>query len=128
MEGLMFLDTHAVVWLYAGEVDRFPPRARHGLEHEALFISPIVLLEMQYLFELTRISQSPAVMLKALEKSLGLATHSEDFERLMIAALEESWTRDPFDRIITAHARLDSAPLLTKDASIRQHYRQVIWD
>jgi PIN domain nuclease of toxin-antitoxin system len=44
----------------------------------------------------------------------------------MVAALAES--RDPFDRIITAHAHLTSSPVLTKDESIRQHYRHAFWD
>ena len=128
MATVIFLDTHVVVWLYAGEVDRFPPRARKKLESEPLVISPMVLLEIQYLHELSRISQGPALILKDLEKSLGLDVHTEDFERIMVAALGESWTRDPFDRIITAHAHLAAAPLLTKDASIRKHYRQAFWD
>lgn len=128
METMMFLDTHAVVWLYAGEVDRFPRRACQRLEVERLLISPIVLLEIQYLHELSRVSQGPALIVKELEKSLGLAVHTEDFERIMVATLGEAWTRDPFDRIIVAHSRLISAPLLTKDASIRKHYPQAIWD
>ena len=47
MEAMIFLDTHVVIWLYAGEVERFPRRVQSRLESEALFISPIVLLEMQ---------------------------------------------------------------------------------
>ena len=125
---MIFLDTHVVVWLYAGEVDRFPPQARRALESESLVISPMVLLELQYLHELSRVSQDPALIVNELEKSLGLAVRRDEFERIIIAALMENWTRDPFDRIIVAHANLASAPLLTKDASIRQHYRQALWD
>ncbi len=128
MEIVIFLDTHVVVWLYAGEVDRFPPQARRALESESLVISPMVLLELQYLHELSRVSQDPALIVNELEKSLGLAVRRDEFERIIIAALMENWTRDPFDRIIVAHANLASAPLLTKDASIRQHYRQALWD
>ena len=125
---MIFLDTHVVVWLYAGEVDRFPRRASRALESESLVISPMVLLELQYLHELSRVSQDPALIVNELEKSLGLAVRRDEFERIIIAALMENWTRDPFDRIIVAHANLASAPLLTKDASIRQHYRQALWD
>jgi PIN domain nuclease of toxin-antitoxin system len=128
METVIFLDTHVVVWLYAGEVDRFPRRARRKLENEPLLISPIVLLEIQYLHELSRVNQGPVLIVKELEKSLGLGVHTEDFERIVVAALGESWTRDPFDRLIVAHAHLSSAPLLTKDESIRKHYRQAVWD
>lgn len=106
METMIFLDTHAVIWLYAGDVDRFSRRARQRLEVERLLISPMVLLEIQYLHELSRVSQGPALIVKELEKSLGLTVHTEDFERIMVAALAEAWTRDPFDRIIVPHARL----------------------
>ena len=125
---MIFLDTHVVVWLYAGEVDRFPRRASRALESESLVISPMVLLELQYLHELSRVSQDPALIVKELEKSLGLTVLKAEFEGIIMAALVESWTRDPFDRMIVAHANLASAPLLTKDASIRQHYRQGFWD
>lgn len=128
METVIFLDTHVVVWLYAGEVDRFPQRARKKLESEPLLISPMVLLEIQYLHELSRVSQGPALIVKELEKSLGLDVHTEDFERIVVAAMAESWTRDPFDRIISAQANLAGAPLLTKDESIRKHYRQAFWE
>ena len=80
---MIFLDTHIVVWLYAGDVDRFPQRTRRMLESEHLLISPMVLLELQYLHELSRIKQGPAMIVKELEKSLGLTIHTEDFERVV---------------------------------------------
>jgi PIN domain nuclease of toxin-antitoxin system len=42
--------------------------------------------------------------------------------------LGHRWTRDPFDRIIVAHADVVSAPLLTKDQAIRRNYRRAFWD
>ena len=83
---------------------------------------------MQYLHELARVTDNPVLIVKELGKSIGLAIHSQDFERTILSALGQSWTRDPFDRIIVAHAQLASAPLLTKDESIRQHYRLALWD
>ena len=128
METVIFLDTHAVVWLYAGEVERFPRVARKKLENQPLAISPIVLLEIQYLHELARITAEPLRILKELEKSLGLAIHSQDFERIILSALGQRWTRDPFDRLIVAHADVVSAPLLTKDRAIRRNYHRAFWD
>ena len=128
MESVIFLDTHAVIWLYAGEVQRFPSVARKKLENQPLLISPVVLLEMQYLHELGRITEEPLLMLKELEMSLGVAVHSENFERTILSALGQGWTRDPFDRIIVAHADVVSAALLTKDRSIRRNYHRAFWD
>ena len=37
------------------------------------------------------------------------------------------WTRDPFDRIITAQAELCGAKLLTKDRTIHNYYVNAAW-
>jgi PIN domain nuclease of toxin-antitoxin system len=37
------------------------------------------------------------------------------------------WTRDPFDRLITAHAAIDESPLLTKDDTIHTYYPGAVW-
>jgi PIN domain nuclease of toxin-antitoxin system len=52
---MFHLDTHVVVWLYQGEVGRFPGPVLELLESETLAISPIVLLEMAYLKEIGRL-------------------------------------------------------------------------
>lgn len=42
------------------------------------------------------------------------------------AALEQPWTRDPFDRIVVAHAALRESPLVTRDRNVRGHYPQAV--
>jgi PIN domain nuclease of toxin-antitoxin system len=42
VEAVTHLDTHVVVWLYAGEVERFPDAARAALERDTLAVSPAV--------------------------------------------------------------------------------------
>ncbi len=50
------------------------------------------------------------------------------FEVVATAALDEDWTRDPFDRLIVAHAKASGlAPLITSDEKIRLHYPRAIW-
>ena len=71
METVTFLDTHALIWLYAGEIERFPLTTRKKLETASLVISPIVLLEAQYLYELKRITATPLPMLTELKKKPG---------------------------------------------------------
>ena len=41
-------------------------------------------------------------------------------------ALMWAFTRDPFDRLITAHAALHKAPPITLETTIRKHYPQAI--
>jgi PIN domain nuclease of toxin-antitoxin system len=43
------------------------------------------------------------------------------------AALPIHWTRDPFDRLIAAHAIASNARLDTKDRLIRQHCPNALW-
>ena len=41
-------------------------------------------------------------------------------------ALEERWSRDPFDRLILAQARLHGARLVTKDRLLRSRYAHAL--
>lgn len=43
-------------------------------------------------------------------------------------AADLSWTRDPFDRLISAHAIVANAPLVTADEVIREHLSLAVWD
>ena len=128
MEELIFLDTHVAVWLYAGELERFPPQVLADLEQEELCVSPIVLLEIQYLYETGRISVCAEEVMKELARAIGLKIHQAPFAQVAAEALRHTWTRDPFDRIITAQAGLGRHRLLTKDRIIQAHYSRAYWD
>jgi PIN domain nuclease of toxin-antitoxin system len=125
---VIHLDTHVVVWLYAGDLRRFSPAARRRLGGEELRISPMVVLEMQYLHEVGRISEDTGVVLSDLSRKLGLAQAEGDFSSVAAAAVDLGWTRDPFDRLIVAHAALHGATLMTKDRLIRRNYHRAVWD
>lgn len=124
---MIHLDTHAVVWLYAGDLTRFPAGARKRLEREELRISPMVALELEYLHEVGRIAEGAAAVLQDLEHKLGLAQDDGHFAAVVTAARTLTWTRDPFDRMIVGNAAVAGANLMTKDRNIRQHYRQAVW-
>ncbi|MEI6438294.1 MAG: PIN domain-containing protein [Candidatus Omnitrophota bacterium] len=124
----LYLDTHAAVWLYAGEVDRFPARARRRLEASSLVISPMVLLEIQFLREAGKVDIKPERFLREMKQDLDLALCQAAFTDIALAAVVLSWTRDPFDRLIVAQASAAEAPLLTRDKSILEHYSRAVWD
>jgi PIN domain nuclease of toxin-antitoxin system len=125
---VIHLDTHVVVWLYAGDLRRFSPAARRRLDREELRISPMVAFEVQYLHEVGRISENAGGVLSDLARKLGLVQAEGDFSAVAAAAMDLGWTRDPFDRVIVAHAALYGATLLTKDRSIRRNYGRAVWD
>ena len=88
----------------------------------------MVALEMQYLHEVGRISEDAGVVLTDLSRKLGLAQAEGDFSSVAAAAVDLGWTRDPFDRLIVAHAALHGATLMTKDRLIRRNYQHAVWD
>lgn len=128
MAAVTHLDTHVVVWLYAGDLRRFSPAVRRRLDREELRISPMAALELQYLHEVGRISENASIVLADLARTLGLGQAEGDFSSVAATALGLGWTRDPFDRLIVAHAALHGVTLLTKDRTIRRNYRHAVWD
>jgi PIN domain nuclease of toxin-antitoxin system len=116
-----------VGWLYAGADSRIPGATRELLSSEEARISPIVELELTYLYEVGRVSEPAVAPLAALRRSIGLTVEDVSLARLVDAASALSWTRDPFDRLIAAHAVVSDAPLLTADRTILENLRQAVW-
>jgi PIN domain nuclease of toxin-antitoxin system len=120
---MIFLDTHVVVWLYQGRTDLLSKRVGTIIEKEDdIYISPIVLLELQYLFEIGRIIKPAQVVVEALVRDIGLKMAEDGFAEVVEQSLSENWTRDPFDRLIVAQARKNTALLISKDRLILENY------
>lgn len=120
-------DTHAVIWLYEGAVEQLSTAARQAIEAGRCAISPMVRLELQYMFEIGRNEADARTVLDILRAQFGLDESRTDFSLVVLAALPLTWTRDPFDRLIAAQAICDNAVLITKDRTIRQHCRNALW-
>jgi PIN domain nuclease of toxin-antitoxin system len=124
---VIYLDTHVVIWLYAGELARFTRTTRRLIETEALLISPVLLLELALLEETGRIRARAQKILAELQESLALSICDLPFAQVSIAALQQKWTRDPFDRLIVAQAFSRGARLVTKDRYIRRYFKDAVW-
>ena len=125
---IVYLDTNAAVFLAQRDVARFHPRARRLIEHGSLRISPMVLLEFEYMSEIGRSALRAQDILRKLEQELGVSVCDLPFADVARAALDEKWTRDPFDRIIVTQARLNGlAPLISSDEEIAEHYPRTVW-
>jgi PIN domain nuclease of toxin-antitoxin system len=125
---LILLDTHVVGWLYEGAEQRIPARARELIEAGASFISPIVELELSYLYEVGRVTAPATVPLAALRKTIGLQVADVSAATLVQAANGLSWTRDPFDRMIAAQAIVADSPLVNADRTILGNLPLATWD
>ncbi len=114
---MIFLDTHVVIWLYAHLFDKLSALSEKLINNNDLYCSPMVKLELKYLFEIDRITEKPNPIIDGLGKEIGLTIRNIELNQLIDQSLDIIWTRDPFDRLIVAQARLEGAFLLTKDTS-----------
>ena len=115
-------------WLYEGAEQRIPGSVRKLVESQEPFVSPIVELELTYLYEVGRVTEPAVAPLAALRKTIGLQAADVPLSALVQAASSLSWTRDPFDRMIAAQAIVADAPLLTADRTILDNLSLATWD
>jgi PIN domain nuclease of toxin-antitoxin system len=124
---LIFLDTHVAVWLFA-EADRIPASVQTTLDAAELYVSPMVRLELSLLNEIKRLRDPASAVLGALSHDIGLEVEESGWVRAAEIADHLTWTRDPFDRLIAAHAMAFGAALCTRDSAMRNHYAEAFWE
>jgi PIN domain nuclease of toxin-antitoxin system len=122
-----YLDTHVVVWLYRGDAGRLSEAARARVDADDLLVSPAAILELEYLNEIERLKPPAMTVIRALSQEIGIQVCELPFLTIVSQALKEKWVRDPFDRLIVAHARAKDAQLITKDERIQRHYSRAVW-
>ena len=124
---MIYLDTHIVVWLYAGLLNKFNQSVITTLNESEILISPIVHLELQYLFEIERVKEPANVIVSDLTDRIGLRICEKAFNAVVNQSVKMTWTRDPFDRLIVANAALNDNILISKDTNILEHYVHARW-
>ena len=124
---MIYLDTHIVVWLYAGLLEKFSQSVKTILNENEIRISPIVRLELQYLYEIERVNVSANVIVADLSDRIGIRVCEKDFNAVVSQAMTFTWTRDPFDRVIVANAKLNDNILISKDLKILEYYDHARW-
>jgi PIN domain nuclease of toxin-antitoxin system len=128
VEAVIYLDTHVVAWLYGLGPGSLSPAARDTIDgSDDIRISPMVRLELQYLYEIGRVSRPAADVVDAFAATLGLSVCDADFPAVAHRAESLDFTRDPFDRLIVAQAALHGAPLVSKDEELHRHYASAVW-
>jgi PIN domain nuclease of toxin-antitoxin system len=125
---IVYLDTNVITWLSQNKMNRISSQAQRVMRTADLLMSPMVLLELQYLYEIGR-TKLPArdVQLKlAHETAVRMCDLS--FPKVVDIAVHESWTRDLFDRMIVANAKANGlAYLISADEQIAKHYPRTVW-
>jgi PIN domain nuclease of toxin-antitoxin system len=62
-----------------------------------------------------------------MNRYIDLKIENSDFLEIINISINEKWTRDPFDRIIVAHAKLMDLALISKDEKINKNYFRTIY-
>ena len=110
---MTLLDTNALIWLQQGH-----RRARPLIHAPRLYLSPATVLELQFLVEAGKLRFRDSGTLSAVTSDPRWALDEPPAGRWFTEAAELSWTCDPFDRLIVAHAHVRRWRLATGDASL----------
>jgi PIN domain nuclease of toxin-antitoxin system len=111
---VILLDTNALIWLEQGH-----RRARPLREQQArLYISPASVLELQFLVEAGRLRIKRGGLHEVVHRDDLWALDDPPSAAWFDESLELGWTRDPFDRLLVAHARLRGWRLATADQAL----------
>ena len=109
---MILLDTNAIIWLHLGHA-RTRQLARLA---QPLNVSPASMLELQVLVEAGRLQL--AADLAQIASAMGWLIDDPPAAAWFETAADLGWTRDPFDRLLVAHAQLRGWRLATGDAAI----------
>jgi PIN domain nuclease of toxin-antitoxin system len=123
---MIMLDTHIAVALYEGRLAGLSSAARRALDHGQVLISPAVVMELEMLHEIRRIRIGGAAVARHLSQELDIEVAGDRFADVVHEALALSFTRDPFDRLLVAHAMLLKSPLLSCDQTIERAYSHAL--
>ena len=122
----LLLDTHAALW-WLGDDARFGARAAAHMTADAaeVLLSAAVVWEVAIKRSLGKLSAPDgfaATLVRAGARPLAVTLdHAAAVERL-------PWHhRDPFDRILVAQARLESATLVSGDAALAAYDVPIVW-
>lgn len=124
----VYLDTHVAIYIHSGAPALLSPTATHMLDASgSIRLSPIVSLELQCLHEARKIAFPGNEIVGLLKDQFDIVVDKAGMGDAVLHAAKHTWTREPFDRIITAHAANAGGFLLTRDSTIRRNYRSAIW-
>jgi PIN domain nuclease of toxin-antitoxin system len=113
---VILLDTNALIW-----VDAAHSRSRAlAALRDRLYVSPASILELQFLQESGKMRLRRASAEWILEDDRWMVD-DPPAGAWFLRATQVGWTRDPFDRLLVAHAQVRRWRLATGDARVLEH-------
>lgn len=99
------------------------------METSELVISPMSVLELQYLHEKGKLEVLPNEIITEVQDLCGATISQSFFDDIIKNANELQFTRDAFDRIILAETISERAILISADRVLRSNSPKfVLWD
>lgn len=111
---MILLDTNALIWLHQRHARARPLARLAGRLH----VSPATLLELQFLIEAGRLRLRRGAAVGDLVSDERWVLDDPSAASWFETAITIGWTRDPFDRLIVANARMRDWRLATGDLSL----------
>ncbi len=120
----LLLDTHAFLWLVAGD-ERLPSSARALIaDAERVVLSAASVWEAEIKRAANRLNVPPVA---AAARRADVPVLAITAEHAHAAAHLPLHHHDPFDRMLVAQARLDGLVLVSKDEVLRRYGVPVAW-
>ena len=117
---MILLDTNALLWLHRDDARVGVIAGRGG----RLYASPASILELQFLSEAGRLRLRRTGTITQIIHDDRWAIDDPPSAAWFDEAVGVGWTRDPFDRLLVAHARLRKWPLATGDRRVIEQLRR----
>lgn len=117
----VLLDTHFLLWVLTGarRLESYP-----WLDgYRPWGLSPISLLELAFLGESGRLEIHGPELFDQLTRDPRFLVDDVSSMALFKHGVGASWTRDPFDRLLSAHSHARRLPLVTVDRQLLRHHR-----
>jgi PIN domain nuclease of toxin-antitoxin system len=120
----LLLDTHFLLWiaLDVPRLDEFPWLERY----RPWGVSPVSFLEVQFLTEVGKVEARTSEFMEAIGRDPRFVVDEVPLVPLIEKAVQLTWTRDPFDRLLAAHSEARSLPLCTTDRIMRREHGLVV--
>ena len=118
------LDTHFVVWIASDSrrLKKYPWLPKY----QPWGVSPVSLLEIQFLAELGRGEIDSPRFFQEITADPRFQFDDAPLTALIQKALELSWTHDPFDRLIAAQSLVRRVPLCSVDAVTLDNHKLIV--
>jgi PIN domain nuclease of toxin-antitoxin system len=118
------LDTHFVVWIVSNASRLKSYRWLN--DYQPWGVSPVSLLEIQLLAEIGRRRLENPRFTQELMGDSRFEVDDVPLTNLIQKSLDLTWTRDPFDRLISAHSLLRRVPLCSVDEMMLANHKLVV--